>query len=92
MTRTIRTDIYYYIYSNDKEDIIWYSPASDDKKKQDYNLRNCLEEARKILCRNSSADIQIYGRATDMCDEYEDGEEYLMPKVEFDNVNTIKSG
>lgn len=76
MARTVRTDIYYYIYSNDEEDMLWYSPASDDKKKQDSNLRNCLEEARRILRRNPSADIEIYGRATDMCGKYEDGEEY----------------
>ena len=76
MARTVRTDVYFYIYSNDEEDMIWYSPSSDDKQKQNRNLRNCLGEARRILRNNPSADIQIYGRSTDMCGEYEDGNEY----------------
>lgn len=25
MTRTVRTDIYFHIYSNDDEDMVWYS-------------------------------------------------------------------
>lgn len=76
MTRTVRTDYYFYIYSNDEDDMIWYSPSSDDKQKCDRNLLNCIEEARRILRQNPSADIEICGRATDMCGEYEDGSEY----------------
>ena len=76
MTRTVRTDIYFYIYSNDDEDMVWYSTSSDDKSKQDQNLLNAIEEARRILRREPSADIEICGRATDMCGEYEDGAEY----------------
>ena len=76
MTRTIRTDIYFYIYSNDDDDMVWYSPSSDDKSKQDQNLLNAIEGARRFLRRKPSADIEICGRATDMCGEYEDGAEY----------------
>lgn len=76
MTRTVRTDYYYYIYSNDDDDMIWYSPSSDNKAKCDRNLLNCIEEAKRILCQNPDADIEICGRATDMCGEYEDGPEY----------------
>lgn len=76
MTRTVRTDIYFYIYDNDQADVVWYGPATDDKQKQDRNLLSCIEEVRRILRRNPSADIQIYGRASDMCGEYEDGNEY----------------
>lgn len=76
MTRTVRTDIYFYIYSNDEDDMMWYSPSSDDKRKQDQNLLNAIEEARRILRRDPSADIEVCGRATDMCGEYEDGAEY----------------
>lgn len=75
MTRNVLTDVYFYIYSNDDEDMVWYSPSSDDKSKQDQNLLNAIEEARRILRRNPSADIEICGRATDMCGEYEDGDE-----------------
>lgn len=76
MERTVRTDYYYYIYSNDEEDMVWYSPSSDDKKKCNQNLLNCIEEARRILRRDPSADIDICGRATPMCGEYEDGTEF----------------
>lgn len=76
MTRTVRTDYYYYVYSNDEGDMLWYSPSSDDKQKCNHNLLNTIEEARRILRRNPSADIEICGRATDMCGEYEDGAEY----------------
>lgn len=76
MTRTVRTDIYFYLYSNDEEDMLWYSPSSDDKRKQDQNLLNAIEEARRILRRDPSANIEVCGRATDMCGEYEDGAEY----------------
>lgn len=89
MTRTVRTDYYYYIYSNDDDDMLWYSPSSDDKKKCDQNLLNCIEEARRILCRNPDADIEIYGHYTDMCGEYEDGDEGSFPvctKEELDLV------
>lgn len=89
MTRTIRTDYYYYIYSNDDDDMIWYSPSSDDKAKCDRNLLNCIEEARRILRRNPDADIEICGRATDMCGEYEDGSEYdfrICTKDELDQT------
>lgn len=89
MTRTVRTDIYYYIYSNDESDILWYSPCSDDRTKQDRNLLNAIEEARRILRRNPGADIEVCGRATDMCGEYEDGNEYtfrVATPSEFDLV------
>ena len=76
MSRTVRTDVYFYLYANDEEDMVWYSPSSDDRQKQDQNLLNAIEEARRILRRNPSADIEICGRATDMCGEYEDGNEY----------------
>ena len=59
MTRKVRTDYYYYIYDNDEEDMIWYSPSSDDKQKCNRNLLNCIEEARRILRRNPAADIDI---------------------------------
>ena len=76
MTRTVRTDYYYYVYSNDEDDMLWYSPSSDDKQKCNRNLLNAIEEARRILRRDPSADIEVCGRATDMCGEYEDGAEY----------------
>lgn len=76
MSRTVRTDVYFYLYSYDEGDIIWYSPSSDDKQKQNQNLLNAIEEARRILRRDPSANIEICGRATDMCGEYEDGNEY----------------
>lgn len=76
MSRTVRTDVYFYLYSYDESDIIWYSPSSDDKQKQNQNLLNAIEEARRILRRDPSANIEICGRATDMCGEYEDGNEY----------------
>ena len=76
MTRTVRTDYYYYVYSNDEDDMLWYSPSSDDKQKCNRNLLNAIEEARRILRRDPSADIEVCGRATNMCGEYEDGAEY----------------
>lgn len=96
MKRTVRTDIYFYIYSNDEEDMIWYSPSSDDKSKQDQNLLNAIEGARRFLRRKPSADIEICGRATDMCGEYEDGAEYdfrVCTMNELDQVEQkIKKG
>jgi len=74
-TRTVHTDYYYYIYDNDQDDMVWYSPSSDNKAKCDRNLLNCIEEARRILRRNPNADIDIYGHYTDMCGEYDDGDE-----------------
>lgn len=76
MSRTVTTEYYYYIYSEDEGDMLWYSPSSADKDKCDRNLLNCIEEARRILRRNPSADISIYGRVYDLCNEYEDGREY----------------
>lgn len=89
MTRTIHTDYYYYIYDNDEADMIWYSPSSDDKQKCNRNLLNCIEEARRILRRNPAADLEICGRATDICGEYEDGAEYdfhICTKNELDQT------
>lgn len=90
MTRTIRTDYYYYIYSNDEDDMIWYSPSSDDRKKCDQNLLNCIEEARQILRRNPDADIEIYGHYTDMCGEYEDGDEGSFPVCTKDELDLVE--
>lgn len=90
MTRTVRTDIYFYIYSNDEDDIVWYSPSSDDKRKQDQNLLNAIEEAGRILRRNPSADIEICGRATDMCGEYEDGAEYDFRVCTGDELDQVE--
>ena len=42
MERTIRTDYYYYIYDNDQDDMVWYSPSSDDRQKCNRNLLNCI--------------------------------------------------
>ena len=92
MERTVRTDRYFYIYDNDQEDMIWYSPSSDDRNKCDRNLLNCIEEARRILRRNSNANIQIYARVIDMCGEYEDGDEYsvfLANPSELDSLERI---
>ena len=75
MARTVRTDYYYYIYSNVENDMLWYSPSSDDKAKCDRNLLNCIEEARRILRRQPDADIEIDAHYCDMCGEYEDGDE-----------------
>lgn len=76
MTRTIRTAIYFYIYSYDEDDMVWYSPASDNETKQNQNLLNAIEEARRILRRNPDANIEVCSRAQDMCGEYEYGEDY----------------
>lgn len=89
MTRTVRTEYYYYIYDNDESDMIWYSPSSGNKKKCNQNLLNCIEEARRILRRDPDADLEICGRATDMCGEYEDGAEYdfrVCTKEELDQI------
>lgn len=90
MTRTVRTDIYFYIYSNDEEDMVWYSPSSDDKRKQDQNLLNAIEEARRILRRNPAADIEVCGKATDMCGEYEDGSEYSFVIARKENIDQVE--
>ncbi len=96
MSRTVTTDYYYYIYSEDEVDMLWYSPSSADRAKCDRNLLNCIEEARRILRRNPSADIAIYGHYCDMCDGYEDGDEGSFPvctKEELDMVEKkIKGG
>lgn len=89
MKRTVTTNYYYYIYNNDQDDVIWESPSSDDKEKCDRNLLNTIEEAHRILRRNSDADIGIYGHYFDMCGEYEDGDEgdfMVCTKEELDMV------
>ena len=91
MTRTVRTDYYYYIYDNDEEDMIWYSPSSDDKQKCNRNLLNCIEEARRILRRNPAADIDICGRATPMRGEYEDGIEFDFPVCTKDELDLVEA-
>ena len=88
--RTIRTDYYYYIYDNDEDDMIWYSPSSDDKAKCDRNLLNCLEEARRILRRNPNADIDIYGHYCEMCGEYEDGDEGSFPVCKGCEIDEVE--
>lgn len=90
MARTVRTDIYYYIYSNDEDDMVWYSPSSDDKQKQDRNLLNAIEEVRRILRRDPNADIDIYGHYTDMCGEYEDGDEGSFPVCTKDELDLVE--
>ncbi len=90
MSRTVRTDVYFYLYSYDESDIIWYSPSSDDKQKQDQNLLNAIEEARRILRRDPSADIEVCGRATDMCGEYEDGNEYDFRVATVSNLDQVE--
>lgn len=90
MARTVRTDIYYYIYSNDEEDMLWYSPSTDDKKKQDQNLLNAIEEVRRILRRDPNADVEIYGRATDMCGEYEDGIECDFKVADISDLDKLE--
>lgn len=90
MTRTVRTDYYYYIYDNDEEDMIWYSPSSDDKQKCNRNLLNCIEEAKRILRRDPSADIEIYGYYRDMCGSYEDGDEGAFPVCTKDELDLVE--
>lgn len=91
MERTIRTDYYYYIYDNDQEDMIWYSPASDDRKKCTRNLLNCIEETRRLLRRNPHADLQIYEHVCEMCGEYEDGEEYSALVANPDDLDKLEA-
>ena len=91
MSKTVRTDYYYYIYDNDQADMVWYSPSSDDKAKCDRNLLNCIEEARRILRRNPSADIDICGRAYTMCGEYEDGPEFDFPVCTADELDMVEA-
>lgn len=91
MARKVRTDIYFYIYSNDQEDMVWYSPASDEKKKQDKNLLNAIDEARRILRRNPSSDIEVCGRATEMCGEYECGEEYSFTVANVATLDQVEA-
>ena len=88
--RTIRTDYYYFIYDNDEEDMVWYSPSSDDKSKCNRNLLNCIAEARKILRRNPNADIDIYGHYTDMCGEYEYGDEGSFPVCTASELDLVE--
>ena len=90
MERMVRTDIYYYIYSYDKDDMVWYSPSSDVEAKQDQNLLNAIAEARRILRQNPGADIEICGRATDMCGEYEDGAEYAFPVCTMNGLDQVE--
>ncbi len=90
MARTVRTDVYFYVYSYDEEDILWYSPSSDDKRKQDQNLLNAIEEARRILRRNPNADVEISGRSIDMCGEYEDGLEYDFKVASFNELDQVE--
>jgi len=92
MERTVRTDRYFYIYDNDQEDMVWYSPSSDDRSKCDRNLLNCIEETRRILRRNPNANVQVYGRVIDMCGEYECGDEYsvlLANPCDLDRLEAI---
>ena len=89
MARTVRTDYYYYIYDNDLNDMVWYSPSSDDRAKCNRNILNAIEEARRILRRNPDADIEIDAHYCDMCGEYEDGDEGTFTvclKEELDSV------
>ena len=90
MTRTVRTDYYYYIYDNDEEDMIWYSPSSDDKQKCNRNLLNCIEEARRILRRDPTSNIAIYGYYRDMCGSYEDGDEGSFMVCEKDELDLVE--
>ena len=91
METTIRTDYYYYIYSNDEEDMLWYSPSSDDQKVCNQNLLNCIEEARRILRRNPAADIDIYGHYCTMNGSYEDGDEGAFPVCTKEELDLVES-
>lgn len=90
MEHTIRTDYYYYIYDNDQDDMVWYSPSSDDRQKCNRNLLNCIEEARRILRRQPDANIDIYGHYTDMCGEYEDGDEGSFPVCSGSELDLVE--
>lgn len=76
MKRSVETVHYFYIYDNDKNDVIFSTPSSSDQKKQDGYLLNCISEARRLLRRNQEIDIDICGSACDLCDGFECGEEY----------------
>ena len=88
--RMIRTDYYYYIYDNKQDDMIWYSPSSDDPEKCNRNLLNCIEEAKRILRRTPDADIDIYGHYCDMDGEFEDGDEGSFPVCAKEELDMIE--
>ena len=89
MTHIIHTEYYYYIYDRDKEDMIWYSPSSDDRRKCNRNLLNCIKEATRLVRMNPTANLDVYGHYSEMEGEYEYGDEGSFPvctKEEFDEV------
>jgi len=90
MKREIETVYYYYIYDNNKDDMVWYSPSSSDSRKCDSNLLNAIEEARRIIRRNPSVDIDIYGHYCEMCGEYEDGDEGSFPVCTQEELDLVE--
>lgn len=76
MSRKVSTNFYFYVYDNDKDDMVWYSPSSDNEKTCNQNLLNCIEEAKRILYRNPGANVDVCMHAVDMCDGFEDGDEW----------------
>lgn len=76
MDRKVSINIYFYVYDNDKNDMIWYSPSSDNEKTCNQNLLNCIEEAKRILRNNPGANVDVCLHAMYMCHEFEDGDEW----------------
>lgn len=76
MDRKVSINIYFYVYDNDKDDMIWYSPSSDNEKTCNQNLLNCIEEAKRILSHNPGANVDVCLHAMYMCHEFEDGDEW----------------
>lgn len=76
MSRKVSTHFYFYVYDNDKDDMVWYSPSSDNEKTCNQNLLNCIEESRRILYRNPGANVDVCMHTVDMCDGFEDGDEW----------------
>lgn len=91
MTRTVRTDRYFYVYSDDENDMLWYSPSSDDEKVCNQNLLNCIEEARRILRQKPGSNISVCIHSQNMCGEYEDGEEWDATLADPDRLDALES-
>lgn len=90
MKRSVETVHYFYVYDNDKSDIIFTTPSSSDQKKQNNYILNCIEEARKILRRNPDADIDICGNSCDLCNGYECGEEYSYTICDKNGIDSLE--
>ena len=90
MSRIVTTFSYFIIYDEDKNDNVWESESVSTDEEYDRVLLRTIDQARRILYHNPSANISIGCKYWDECDGFEDGDEGYYTLCDVKGIDALE--